>query len=79
MQNMNQDLTVTYLHPDPSPQGPQAVLSIREPNGNVHVVRCLILGDVTHIAGPSATTLPDLHARYGPSLVLLCRQAVLHH
>lgn len=61
----------------PSPEGRQADVALVEPNGDEHVVRCLIGVDGTDIGG-NRDELVYLNERYGDQTVCLAaRSAVL--
>ena len=65
------------LRPVHSMDGRQADIVLIEPNGDEHVVRCLLRGLETEIGGdPEALTY--LNSRYGdPAVCFTAREAVL--
>ena len=52
-----------------SPEGPQADILLIEPNGDKHLVRCLVKESGTDL-GADGEILSYLNDRYGPSAVV---------
>jgi len=62
----------------PSPEGPQADVHLVEPNGEKHLVRCLVKPTGTDLGG-DGEVLAYLNDRYGPSTVVQsARQVTLN-
>ena len=53
----------------PSPEGPQADVLLVEPNGEKHLVRCLVKPTGTDLGG-DGEVLAYLNDRYGPAAVV---------
>jgi hypothetical protein len=70
-------LRAKWLAAVPAPEGQQADVSLVEPNGEEHTVRCWVRVDGTEIGGDKET-MEYLNRRYGPGeLSMVARDAVL--
>lgn len=60
----------------PSPEGPQADVHLVEPNGEKHLVRCLVKPTGTDLGG-DGEVLAYLNDRYGPEAVCATSRALV--
>src|SRR2546423_1241983 len=77
--SMNISCEIQIVEAEPTESGPQAVARVIEPNGDIHVVRCLCRVDgTTDVGEPSEKRMmPYLTRRYGPRLIAELRNATL--
>ncbi len=73
---MEKSLRGRFLRSVPSDEGRQADIALIEPNGEEHVVRCLIKVTGTDIGG-NGEVLAYLNSRYGDQTVCLTAQGAV--
>ena len=76
---MSQKCKILILEPSLSEFGPSAIVQIAEPNGDVHLVRCLCRPEgVTEVGEPTGANMLDyLTERYGSDMISSIREATI--